>query len=740
MVTRSLINISILLVCVNFISRLPACARECYTALESRSNASPKMMPGDPSFGRVKEPQTRSTIMFEPSVEGELRSSLLIASNATSGSQKKVGLPGSAKVAVGPSPSQTRRPTSTPSGGAAVWTLEPTANGFQWVSPGGAAMCKFAGVSGVDYSNLTRAGQDTNVVPNKYPTWAAWGRAQSDRLKSWGFNAAGQYSFKYYGNAPSGGAPSEVTVQVSEHAVRDDGTYYHCKAVNYNYGTMVCGSSFYTPSGGGQADAFDTSCAGGAGIAGAYLADLGSGGFSNVYCPNCGLPAISAIELVTTEEADNLYGINSQGHEDFGYVLAAHSPMMTVSPGGYTYPNATLDAKIALRDWLAYTYGCTKPGGGVGTPMASGDDIYSSTAYCGSANAAKALSAFNAAWGTSYTTWGTSDTKGEAGIKTGGYNSYGTGSGFLDESGKNILASSYRFFRCSGILVGNTWSTNAQIETDLHNFVAYFAQTYAQKLSAAWAQSSANPHPPIFLPLYDGPSYVYAALAPYFDGFWVNPMANDPSATNAQIASDLQRIIAASSVSGGKSMPIIISDYASANPDSPFPTATAGSPTYTNQSARGNGMASIWENTIHLQDANSKYVVVGLEHWAFYDQANEGWNSGLVTSDHDNPYDGSASIANGEARNYGDALTPLSNFLNSGLCDQQTAPRSLHSTRPMRRPVADPQKTLSLHPPVSQLALSSLPNQRIKGFLHGDALLSLRQTDFWAQFQQRKRH
>jgi hypothetical protein len=71
-------------------------------------------------------------------------------------------------------------------------------------------------------------------------------------------------------------------------------------------------------------------------------------------------------------------------------------------------------------------------------------------------------------------------------------------------------------------------------------------------------------------------------------------------------------------------------------------------------------------------------VVVGLEHWGFYDQANENTNFGLVTTDHDNPYDSSADIANGEAANYGDAITPIKTFLTAEICDPRTA---LHSSR-----------------------------------------------------------
>jgi beta-galactosidase GanA len=82
--------------------------------------------------------------------------------------------------------------------------------------------------------------------------------------------------------------------------------------------------------------------------------------------------------MVATEEGDNLYGINNQyTHEDLGYIVAAHNPMMTTSANGYTYPNKTLDAKVALRDYLTKQYGT--------------------------------IAALNTAWHTNYTTWSTSD-------------------------------------------------------------------------------------------------------------------------------------------------------------------------------------------------------------------------------------------------------------------------------------------------------------------------------------------
>jgi hypothetical protein len=64
------------------------------------------------------------------------------------------------------------------------------------------------------------------------------------------------------------------------------------------------------------------------------------------------------------------------------------------------------------------------------------------------------------------------------------------------------------------------WATNAQVLADLHDDVAFFAETYAKIVNEAWIAACASaPCPPLALPLYDGPSYVYAAMAPYFDVF-----------------------------------------------------------------------------------------------------------------------------------------------------------------------------------------------------------------------------
>ena len=176
------------------------------------------------------------------------------------------------------------------------------------------------------------------------------------------------------------------------------------------------------------------------------------------------------------------------------------------------------------------------------------------------------------------------------------------------------------------------------IGTDLHNFVAQYSSVYSQKLLSAWNQ--VRPRPPIFLPLYDGPGYVYSAIAPNLingDGFWISP---------SEVTAEVQRIIA---VAPGT--PMIVGDYSSANPDSPMagsPCSSAPTDCYSTQAARGAGMVSFWQNTLHLTDVNGRHTVVGLEHWGLYDQENDSTDLGLVTADHDNPYDGSADTSNGE--------------------------------------------------------------------------------------------
>jgi len=125
---------------------------------------------------------------------------------------------------------------TVPGQGATRWSLQSTALGFQWVSPSGTVQCKYAGVSTVDNNMIARSGQFPTVVPAKYPTWPLWAAAQNSRLKSWGFNAAGMYSYAFSSgsNYQASWLPFTMVFQVSGHASRDDYPY-HVKNLNHNY-------------------------------------------------------------------------------------------------------------------------------------------------------------------------------------------------------------------------------------------------------------------------------------------------------------------------------------------------------------------------------------------------------------------------------------------------------------------------------------------------------------------------
>jgi Putative Ig domain len=505
-----------------------------------------------------------------------------------------------------------------------MWQLTQTSDGWNWTAPGGGGFCKYAGVSLLDNSALTQTTEFPTVVPAKYPSWNAWAQAQSDRVKSMGFNSAGQYSYRYMASMPSGGIPAIQVFQTGWHMTRDDYPY-HIKNLDHGFTGEVCGSTFYRPSTGGMPDPFEPDTP--AAFVAAVAEIDGQCGVGS-RCIN------SANPFVMVEEGDTMFEVNSVlTHADFGVIATNANPVQTTSvDGGYTYPDKAVYTKFAERDFLANEYGCS----GSADPAAGN--------YCGSGPAASALAALNAAWfgSTVYTTWNTSCSGGITSIHNGSYSCYGTGTGFLDENGTHTLSSATK--TSCRVYPNDPWPASAAIKTDTHAFATYFAAEYAQEEAAAWAQPAMQPHPPIVMPNYDGPSYTYTAMAPYYDAFYINPNAYETGGQQGRVAMT-QRVIAASSVPGGKSMPIIWADYSAANPDSFYHTSQDCNPCYNLRQDEGNGMVSDWQQILPLQDVNGKYVITGIEHWAYYDSPGEQWSSGLVTTFGDNLYDGSASIA-----------------------------------------------------------------------------------------------
>jgi hypothetical protein len=512
------------------------------------------------------------------------------------------------------------------------WKLQAAGNGWQWVSPTGAIVPRFLGVSYVDPTPLS-----SGVYSSKYSSSAStWAAAARDRLSSWGFNVADYYSYLYQQQWQSGWnvaySPAFGTDGYAENAGSSYGTGNLAARIldsNAALSGMVCSSSFTGVNGGSgeQIDPYDTQLASiYATVIGKFNHDFGS------LIPNA--------MAIMTNEGDTPFGENAAArHSDYGYVMGAINPSQTPPTGQSDH---TVYAKINLRDWLLNDYLCT----GAGTPVSTctaahqgtGSANPSSGSYVGASYASSALSSLNTAWGTSYTTWNTSDSGGLSGISSGSYASYGTGTGFLDENGTHLLPSSPT---CSTIVPLQSWAAKSQIETDLHGFMGAFSAQHATLMLAAW-NTEYPTHPPLLYPLYNPPSYIAAAVgtvlqsASYLGGnasnvLWIAPDQLSLSQTTA--------IIAATT-----GTPIIWADYTSAEPDSALVLGCSGANVkcYTTQPLRGAGMVSAWQSVLPLTDSNGKSVIVGLEHWDYYDQAGQA-DSGLV-SDDDNPYDQSATL------------------------------------------------------------------------------------------------
>ena len=244
------------------------------------------------------------------------------------------------------------------------------------------------------------------------------------------------------------------------------------------------------------------------------------------------------------EEADFLFGLNSLTHDHLGYVVLSQNPYQAQANRdgqAISYADPRLFAKYALRDFLRDRY------------RAAGDDLprFDSSAAAGgyayaripSGAELRALENLNAAWGTRYTTWDTS-----AGDLPRGTNAWGRGSGFMDENGKGVVGPGVRSV---GFDKQFTAPAHPAIRKDLDDYIAAFAARYGSVLAKAFAQV---PHPVLLLPIYNGPDFVYKALAPHVDGFWVS--VPDPK--------DALRIYNA----GHK--PLLVADYLTADPDSPW--------------------------------------------------------------------------------------------------------------------------------------------------------------------------
>lgn len=406
---------------------------------------------------------------------------------------------------------------------------------------------------------------------------AAWASNDGSFLITKGWNAAGQYSYRYAAMAdPNGPGNQRASLSAAlpltnfpkasdlamaipsnrlglAHPVKND---YVGLADNEACG----GTEIVTP------DVFDPN------YFNALVQSLEYAWGLAAYSGNGNHPPDAAYYFaILLEEGDDLAGINRLSHEHLGFAVAAENPYHPADPAGtgvISYSDPVIYAKLALRDFLRNKY--------------------------------KTITALNAAWGTHYTTWDTS-----SGCVETGTNAWGYGTGWLDDDGMDLLAGgSCGCPACTDPADGETyneeskWFANAAIQKDLDDFVAYYATQYGQTARAALnyvvqkcaagklAGCAGGLHPPpVFVPLYDGPDQAYQSIAPYVDGFWANPgepasCPSDPYDPGCA-AADAQRLL---NDLDGKVL--MLEDYSTAALDSPLNfLATINSATYNPGSA-----------------------------------------------------------------------------------------------------------------------------------------------------------
>jgi len=555
-------------------------------------------------------------------------------------------------------------------------------------------ICKYNGVSKVDVTDLQSEGTAV-AVEAKYGggTWVNWAKGQSTRLQHLGFNAAGQYPYEYAAVYPSGGIPFVPTYGLSGYAMQDwahNGIgAYRLKDIGYlpSPSGMKCGSSYGL---GQEVDPYDTNAQ--TAFTDYLTHDFISGwNFHNSI-------------IVIPDEADFLAGIDqccnpNNAHPDYGLLIASSNPSVAhsaanksidsisgnppfttvaVSGGTVTYTGSGSSLAVCASNacvGLTFTFAGFSNGGNnvavvatastattvVGTFVAQVNEsgasahatetyIYTDHSLYAKINLCNALqteygtvAAWNSAWGgTSFTTFGTSDAGGLTGIANGTYNSWGTGTGCLDENGTHLIVSG---FNCSGT-TGNgpqqnqAWSSPAQIQTDIDAALASLAGKYSSEVITGWNSACGAFCPPVGIPVYDGPANgsasVYAAMAaaspaPAF--FWIAPTKYN---TTGAFIGRVQSII---NNDGG--LPVIVANYFRATPDSFINTpcdSFAGIDCVSTQSSRGSNYQTVDIGSLRLTNPFGKYAVIGFEHWSLYD--NQGADFGLFTPN-DNGYDGS---------------------------------------------------------------------------------------------------
>ena len=344
-----------------------------------------------------------------------------------------------------------------------------------------------------------------------------------------------------------------------------------------------------------------------------------------------------------------------------GWVTLATSPVQSSnSTWKATYTDHEVYTKVRLANILLNKY--------AGVPYGTYSVDPSSANYAGSTIMATALAALNAAWGSSYSTLSTSDTNCTANLhnclSSNSYNSWGTGTGLLDENG------SHAWLGNDATLAGET----SAMQADMSTFLVKYLDQYYGTLTNAFRTYE----PGILLQMTVGGwgapprREVLREAGKYLD---ITQESFAPTWVPCPTCTDIQQRIDFTFTNLGDH-PTMMWEGFFANPDSSESQHVRTDNISTNQAGRGAAYQTMLSNLVNARDSLSgTYHNIGFYWWDEFDEDREGLNWGLV-SRYDNPYDGvSARVApgtdqwgyptGGELTDYGDVLTSVINANNT---------------------------------------------------------------------------
>lgn len=568
--------------------------------------------------------------------------------------------PGASRSAKVPSRSPRSTSTVKPSG-----FFRTARSGGRWIflSPEGRPFWMRA----VYAVNLTDGGESAanETLRAKYQNdWTAFAQHVVKKLRSWGFNAIGEYSSPYVYPVPTFLRPQGNPIRmpfIRQLNISYYGINNHGRLAPAPFKTLLAGAvdpRIYNDWPGNVPDVFDPNFEIYAKRSAADLRTHDNEAIFTEKGPSGGTPHPSLENSpwligTTPDDADYLFGfgpgpdhpgLRGIVHPHIAWIVAVTRPTQTENDQvgaafdqrqTVRYSDPVVYAKRAWRDFLQQQY--------------------------------RTIAALNSAWEARYTTFDSD----------GGWPG---GKGLLDESGRNPWIGSN----------SNGPFKNSRVATDLDKFLGIYADKYFQIVSQAI--HAATPHHLIFGPAplnsHSGMSRraVLQAAGRYCD------------ALQTDFRTDRPEILDATFAITGKPMFVWIG--ATANKDSAF-YAYDRKETLTTSSQRER--AELYRRDVEwlfsYQTRSGIHPIVGLDWWEYMDKWAEKAAWGLV-SPRDNAYDGKEAVVarrkdswnfptGGEDRNYGDFLSVVTQT-NLAIDKNLSAlfPQRKHA--PVPRPPAKP--------------------------------------------------